>query len=304
MNEKHPKATHQGTLEIAGMKIPCAVLEDGTRVLRERSIATTLGRKGSGTHWQRKKSDKKGALLPEYVSARYLMPFISDKLHDKLIKPITYRQQSGTLASGMSAVLLPEICEIWLKAKEKGAIPNSQARAARNAEILMRGFARIGIIALVDEATGYQDIRDRKALQKIIEMYIAKELKPWVKTFPDEFYEEMFRLRGWQYKPLNVKKPQVVGRITNDIIYSRLAPGVLSELQKQTPKNIKGRRKHQFHRLLTDDIGSPKLREHISNVLVLMKAATNWSTFRRMIQRALPERGATLQIPFDIEDAD
>ncbi len=97
--------------------------------------------------------------------------------------------------------------------------------------------------------------------------------KPWVNTFPDEFYEQLFKLKGWQYKPLSVKRPQVVGTITNDIIYERLERGVLDELKKRTPKDEKGRRKHHFHRLLTDNIGNPKLREHISNIIILMKAS-------------------------------
>jgi hypothetical protein len=75
-NPNLPKATHQGKLNLVETEIPCAVLEDGTRILRERSVAKSLGKKGSGAHWQKKRSTEKGALLPEYVSAKHLEEFI------------------------------------------------------------------------------------------------------------------------------------------------------------------------------------------------------------------------------------
>lgn len=58
---------------------------------------------------------------------------------------------------------------------------------ASQAEILMRGFARVGIVALIDEVTGYQRDRKRDALAAILEKYIAKEMRPWLKTFQLEF---------------------------------------------------------------------------------------------------------------------
>ncbi len=70
------RAIYPGTLTIGEISIPCAVLEDGTRILRERSVAKALGKKGSGAHWQRKRSTEKSALLPEYVSAKNLDPYI------------------------------------------------------------------------------------------------------------------------------------------------------------------------------------------------------------------------------------
>ena len=72
-----------------GLKIPCAVLEDGTRVLRERSVARAIGRKGGGAYWQRKKMQN-GALLPEYVSAKNLESFIDKETREMLLNPITF----------------------------------------------------------------------------------------------------------------------------------------------------------------------------------------------------------------------
>jgi len=83
-----------------------------------------------------------------------------------------------------------------------GKLHHQQEHIAEQREILVRGFARVGIIALVDEATGYQEDRARDALAKILEAFIAKELRKWISTFPIDYYKELFRLRGWRFPDL------------------------------------------------------------------------------------------------------
>jgi hypothetical protein len=144
----------------------------------------------------------------------------------------------------------------------------------------------VGIVALVDEATGYQADRARDALAKILEAFVAKELRKWVKTFPPEFYQEMFRLRKLPYIG-SVKKPQYIGHLTNDLVYARLAPGVLDELRRVTPRDDKGKLRHRLFQHLTEDIGHPKLREHLASVIALMKAADEWDQFMVMMDRSL-----------------
>ncbi len=133
----------------------------------------------------------------------------------------------------------------------------------------MRGFARVGINALVDEVTGYQEVRDRQALQKILDLFISKELLKWTKRFPDEFYREMFRLKGWEFPKLGTGKPQVVGHYTNDIVYDRIAPSVLEELKQINPPNEKGNRPAKHHQWFNPRLGHPKLRDHLAGVIAL-----------------------------------
>jgi len=294
--ENLPKVTHQGKLNLVGIEIPCAVLEDGTRVLRERSVARSLGKRGSGAHWQKKRTAEKGAVLPEYVSAKNLEPFIDDETRQKLINPIIYKTKSGTIAQGIPATLLTEICNIWLKAREKGALSKSQEITAQKAEILVRSFAKVGIIALVDEATGYQEIRDRLALQEILDKYLRQEWAKWAKRFPDEFYMEMFKLKGWQWRGMSINRPILVGRYTDDVVYQRLAPGVRDELRKRNPKDDTGKRKQKHHQWLTEDIGVPALSHHLSGVMALMRAAPNWEVFKRMLVRAFPKPGEQMEL--------
>ncbi len=152
----------------------------------------------------------------------------------------------------------------------------------------MRGLAHVGVIALVDEATGYQEKRARDALHKILDEFIATELRDWTKTFPDEFYKYMFKLWGWEHISFSTQRPAYVGKLTNDFVYERLAPGVLEELQRINPPR-RGRRQHHHHRWLTEDVGHPKLREHIAAVMAIMRLSLDKKKFIANLNRAFPK---------------
>ncbi len=186
------------------------------------------------------------------------------------------------------------VAEVYLKfrdywfAQDK-PVPVQYKRSVAACDLLTRGLARIGIIALVDEATGYQYDRPRQDLAEILEQFISKQLCAWAKTFQDDYYKELFRLRGWSYRSFSTKRPILAGKLTVDIIYQRLAPAVLRELQRLNPANAKGRRKHKYFQWLTPDIGHPKLKEHLSAIIALMRSSDTWDDFKRRLDRALPK---------------
>jgi hypothetical protein len=283
------KAMYDGELKFGDISISCAVLEDGQRVLVQRSTANALGVRGGGAYWTKKRKGKSGALLPEYVSANYLQEYITDESRSRLLTTVTYINKKGDIAEALPAENLAEICDIWIQADQNGAVKDSGKNAAKVAYIIMKGLASVGIVALVDEATGYQDVRAKDALAKILEQYLAKELQKWVKTFPNDYYKEMFKLRGWPYNESSTKRAPIVGTLTNNIVYDRLAPSIRQELDKRNPKTTAGRRQHKHHQLLTENFGHPKLREHLASVITLMKVAANWRKFMEMLNRALPK---------------
>ena len=279
---KTMRGRHEGDLTIGDIVIPCAVLDDQTRVISQRGFAKALG--GATPTGMTRRGDGK---LPAFLTASNLKPFIDNELL-ATAKIVPYvPKHGGPVAFGIPAEAIPRICDVWLKARSEGVLRHNQLHLAKQAEIIIRGLAHVGIIALVDEATGYQDDRARDALAKILEEFVAKELQRWIKTFPAEFYKQVFRLRGWQYHQ-KVKKPLIVGKITNELVYKRLAPGVLDELKRRNPRTPKGYLKHKHFQWLTDGIGHPKLLEHLHAVTALMKASDDWDTFMRMIDRALP----------------
>jgi hypothetical protein len=290
------KATHKGVLEIGEVEIPCFVLDDGTRVISGRGMTKAIGMKGRGQGVMR------------IAAHRSLSPYITPDLAEALANPIMFTGHSpkGEPTSGYEATILLQICESILQARDDDKLRTIQeVRYAIACDALVRAFAKLGIIALVDEVTGYQDQREKNALHRLLEAYIAKELLPWAKRFPDEFYKELFRLRGWPYKPSSIKRPGYVGKLTNQLVYEKLPPGVLDELKRKNPVNVATkRRKYKHHQLLSEDIGNPHLEKHLHAVITLMRASPNWDTFSRMFARAFPTPDSFTQLEFDLEDDD
>jgi len=291
---KTPKATHWGDLNIGESSIQCAVLEDGTRVLTRATFVKAIGRKGKVKGGR---AYDKEFEIPVFLTAKNLKPYVSDELLENS-RPIIFSIKKQEYI-GYKAELLPSTCSVFIDADDAGKSTANQKHIVERCKLLLRGLATVGIIGLIDEATGYQYDRARHALEEVLDKFIAKELRKWAKTFPDEFYAQMFRLKGWQYVPFSVKRPGVVGKYTNDLVYDRIAPGVLEELKRITPRDSAGRTKHRYFQRLTEDVGHPRLREHLTAVIALMKASTKWDQFYRMIQRALPRYGNTIELPLD-----
>lgn len=288
-----PRAVCDGVLKLGdGVEIPCVVLPDGTRLLSERGVTKALGGKRGGAHWRRKKAGEDGANLPLYLSAKNIIPFISDELIAALTNPIPYKSpKGGAVSHGLEATLLPQVCDVWLKARDAIKVLPSQKNMALAADMLIRSFAKVGIIALVDEATGYQDKRAKDALQDLLSIYLSEEKLKWAKTFPDEFYRQVFRLQGWNYNPLDQRRPKVVGKLTNEVVYKKLPPGVLEKLRELNPvKNKKTWRRAATHtQYLSEEIGQQDLRDHFLQIMPLMRASDNWKGFVKLLDRAIPD---------------
>ncbi len=285
MNQKRTeKADYIGELKIGDMSIRCFVTDQEKRLLSGRAVTEAFGLTGRGHG------------ITRFIRSKSLKPYINNELALAIEDHIIIE---GTRAFGYEAWVLPELCNAILEAHDNGKLTTAQRIMADHARILIRGMAVVGIVALVDEATGYQNVRARQALEKILEKFLKDELGKWAKRFPDEFYKEMFTLKDWNYDPSTVKRPSVIGTYTNDIVYQRLAPGVLDEIRARTPRDEKGRAKQHYHRWLTEEVGHPRLQEHIAAVIALMKAASTWRQFISMLNRALPKYGDTIPLGLD-----
>jgi hypothetical protein len=253
-----------------------------------RALGMSIGGGGKG----------EGDRLGRFLQSNSINPYVSSDLTSRIKTPIRFQAPTGgSVATGYEATILPDICDAILASRRDGKLRPQQAHIADQAEILVRGLARVGIIALVDEATGYQEVRDRKALEEILNKYISEEFRKWTKTFPDEYFSNMFRLRGWKAASTPTARPGALAQYTNDIVYARLAPGVLEELQNLNPTDGHGRRKKKLFQHLTGDYGHPKLKKHLDDVVVLMQAAGSWQEFRKLLERVKPRVNVPGQLP-------
>lgn len=279
-------ATHVGELIIGDQSLQCAVLDDGTRLLNQTTVLTSLGRA--------EKSRRPGRGTTEvrapFLLAQNLQPYIPQELNE-IAEPVPYREPGrNNKLWGYRAEMLPMVCDLYLEARKDGALVPKQQHVAGMAEILIRGLARTGIVALVDEATGYQQVRARHELQLILEAYVQAELRPWVKAFPDEFFKQIYRLQGWEYKPGTSKRTPHVGKLINKYIYEQLPPGVLEELKRVNPRNGNGNRSYKHHQFLTADTGNAHLDKQISTITTLMRIARDKQDFRDMFERAYAQQ--------------
>lgn len=293
--ETVPKATHSGFLEIAERKFSCAVLENGTRLLTQRDFLTAIGRSSKPAG---KKSTAKSLQAedpPPFFVAENLRPYISNELL-AMSNPIAFRNVRGSRALGYDAKLLPQVCDAYLRARDahqsllllenKRLLTEDQERIAAVCDVLIRGLAQVGIVALIDEATGYQAEREKDELSRILAAYINEELRPWIKKFPDEFFKQIYRLYQWQYIPGNTHSPRYIGKLINKWIYEELPPGILPALQEKNPVTEKGYRKYKNFQFLTEPTGEPHLDRQIMVVTTLMRISGTKEEFERNFNKA------------------
>ncbi len=284
-------------LVIGGIPIDCYVLEDETRVLSQRGMFKGLGVKRGGPRNDNEPSNT-GAEIPRFASQKWLKPFIDSDLELALKSPIFFQPPTGHMGYGYPATVLVDVCDAILEAEKNGATGKPQSGIVENAFSLIRGLAKVGIIALVDEATGYQEMRAKNALADILESFLSDYRQKWVKTFPDEFYKQIYRLRGWNWDG-SAQRPGTIGSWTNNFVYDRLAPTLTDELRHKNPTNSNGERLSKHHQWFNPEYGHPLLKEHISGVIALMRASSTWDGFKRSLDRAYPRYGDTIEMPLD-----
>jgi hypothetical protein len=281
-NENLPSATHGSPdhpLRIGDLEIPCYVLDNGKRVITQAGVLTALSMsQGTATKGG-------GDRIANFLNTKAVSPFVSSTLRDMITAPLKFRAQ-GTLAYGYDATILPEICDAVLDARNSPSGLNyQQAHIAKQAEILLRAFAKVGIIALVDEATGFQYDRPRKDLEEQLKKFLSESLRQWVRTFPADYFKHLCRLRNVELRA-DMKLPQYFGNITNNLIYRRIAPGLLKKLKER--KNERGSSSNKLHSWLSEDIGFRSVLVHLGTVVGLMKVNDNYDQFVAQLDKIAP----------------
>jgi hypothetical protein len=270
-------------LRLGGVAVPCYVLDDGRRVLVTAGTvpqpATPTVPAGGG----------EGGGLARLVAAGALTPFLPADLTEKLNRPIRFLDPRGAVTDGSEAAVLAELCAAVLTARKGGRLGPSQAPVVAWCEALGRGLSRVGVLALVDEAAGYQDTRQRDALARALEDHVTNELRQWVGSFPPDFYGELCRLRGLPDDGA-VPHPLGVAGLIDDLVSQRLAPGVREALGAGNPAYGGPRWPPRYNRWLTAVGGPPEFGRHLESVITLMKASDTWEQFLERLDRALPQR--------------
>ena len=298
MNELRVLAgTPNRPLVIDDISIPCYVLEGEIRVLSQRGLFQAIGAQRGG---RTRLAGNGGDETPRFLATNVLKPFVPEELTAALNSPLVFVPPGGgRTVYGYQASILVDICRVVLSAEEAGAITSRQRSFVRNARALLLAVAKTGTDALVDEVTGYQEIRAKDALRKLLSRHLSDELQEWTLTFQFEFYELMFELKGWHMDPMT-QRPSVVGRYTNDLVYDRLGPEFLAELRRRNPvvDRRTGRRRHKHHQWFNREYGHPELVRRLDGIIALMRASQKWDEFKYLMDHAYPKQHGNVMFPF------
>lgn len=265
-----PEAKWAGEVRIGDAMLPVYVLNDGRRVV-SRTGATSLLTDGKG-----------GGNLESYIGADSLKPFMPHDFDDQLIEFRLAGVVNKTVR-GMAAETFLDICRAYARARDSSAsnLTGRQLAIAIQANMVLVASAKVGLIALIDEATGYQYERERDALQVKLKLYLEEEMRKWERTFPEELWKEFGRLTRW--KGQAHQRPKYWGKLVMELVYGYLDPDVAKWLKENAPKPQKGQNYHQW---LSSQYGLKKLVEHLWMLIGMASACETMEELRtRMAER-------------------
>ena len=269
-----PISMYRGSLTIGAVTIECHVLNDLRRVVTQREVVRILsGGRVSGN-------------IQRYLQRH---PILDESFLEGRWFPFKI-PGSPSDAIGYEATFLVDLCNSYLEARDRGLLKPSQTNLAKSAETFIRASAKVGIIALIDEATGYQEVRTKRALQLKLQAFIAEEMQEWAVMFPPEFWLELARLEGIHYAPRN--RPLRWGKYVMLFVYDAIDPDVGMELRKLNPDPHFLKNHHQWLR----DFGREKVHDQIVKVVTIMKLCETMSDFRRKFAKVFDK---TPQLSFD-----
>ena len=260
-----PFAKYSESLSLGDKPVDCYVLDDKNRVISMRATVKAIA------------NDDNGDLL-KYVGVKSLQPYIDSAGISSRFVEFTIPGNPNK-AKGITAETFLDICSAYVSALTSGApLTEKQRGIAINCSILLSACAKTGLIALIDEATGYQYEREEDALQVKIRAFISEELRAWEKTFPDELWEEFGRLTHWQGSLQ--QRPKYWGKLVLELIYDAMDPDVAKYLKENKPKPRHGLNYHQW---LSEDLGVKALTTHLNQVIGIAKTCNTMEELRHKV---------------------
>jgi hypothetical protein len=259
-----PRAEWAGVLPLGDNELPCYVLSDGRRVISRTGATASLTGRGSGN-------------LESYVRIGPLQPFLPADFADHMIE-FTLEGVTHKTVRGITAESFCDLCTAYVSALEAGALQSDRQREiAAHAGMFLAASAKVGLLALIDEATGYQFDRAEDALRFKLRVFLDEEMRKWEKTFPDQLWAEFARLTNYRGKT-NSQRPKYWGKLVNELVYGYLDPDVANWLKEHAPKPRHGQNYHQW---LSGQYGLKRLTEHLWTLVGMAAACHNMPELRR-----------------------
>lgn len=231
-----------GDLTIAGQSVECHVLSDGRRVLDTSQAQAFLGLGAKDRHFWRSL-----ARIPGLSAEIQAGPRIAFVLPD-----------GRSVAYGYEASFIMDVCLAYQAAFLKDALHHKQAPTARRAMSMVAAAAKVGLEALIDEATGYQKRRPGDYLRGRFSDLLRDHHDDWKRRWNDDLMDALCRLYGRRHVP-GTPPPRCLWRAEGMIYDLVIGPDVMAEVRRRNPEPEHGTNHHQLFRdpvqsLLGDDL--------------------------------------------------
>jgi hypothetical protein len=269
LTPRSPVAKWWGDLMLGDYPASCFVLDDGRRVISRTGATDVLtGGKGGGN-------------LESYIEVASLSAYLPPDLEHQWID-FELPEVTNKRVRGLSAESFLDLCTAYVRARDDGApLTPRQTEIAIKAGMVLAASAKVGLIALIDEATGYQYERAQDALQIKLRLYLEEEMRQWEKTFPDELWEQFARLT---HKPGPIThRPKYWGKLVMELVYGYLDRDVADWLRSNAPTPRHGQNYHQW---LSSQYGLKKLMEHMWKLVGMAAACNSMPELRRKMGEA------------------
>lgn len=283
-----PQATHQGPLRIGAVEVDAYRLDDGRRMLSKAAMASALGLKSKG-----------GNAFLRSMTRPVVREFMSEDLWGLIDKPEHFRRMptdsgpQGQVIDGYEGAVLIDACSALIDAGRSGKLVERQLFLAMNAEIIVRSAAKLGIVGLIDEATGFVD-KGKDEYRLLFQQFIRDEWAQWEQEFPDKFADMLYKLYGYKrFDASSSKHPRFFSKFTRKYIYHPLANShgkILELLDEKNPVvYANGGRRYKLFQFLNEEVGMKAIRAHLWQVVGIGNSSSGIKQFERSFYRAFPE---------------
>lgn len=196
--------------------------------------------------------------------------------------------------------IVTDFCRLMLFLRRTKRISGAYLDYAANCEQFMLGLAEVGLAAMIDEATGYDKIKQKNEYQELFKEFIREEHSNWVKEFPNEFFDQLYRVYHCEKKGQN--HPSFFAHVITKYVYWPLADShgaILEQLKDKDPIVSRNGRRYKLHQFLSDEIGKSALRMHIGSVVTLLTLSADKGAFQRNFKKRYPKAGDQMEFDFD-----
>lgn len=273
-----PKATHKGTFkDDFGIDVDCYVLGDPakTGVISKTGLAQAVG------------LSARSNALSRFLETGILADFGGSELHDKIKNPLRFQWLVGDAKSlkteihGYDVTLLIDVCKAIILAHNGNHLTPRHKPIVQQAHVILTASAKSGIQNLVYKLAGYD--APKNEIISAFKLYVREEAKEYEREFPEELYDEWYRL--YELPRPDRNHPWKFKHLTMSQVYEPLAKSngkILCLVQGN--RHVSSTPKGRLHQFLSE-VGGKALRVHLGKLTGIANISRTKEEYERYFNK-------------------